>query len=353
MNLITMNLTYEHENYEIKINKMCDSVYIEFYDNKLYKTFSNTFLDTDIVTITGKSIDTFYTVMNTVFNALIDKDSDKSTLNIIYFNKQIKLDIHHKYYIDIKFELELNLNNENSLNDKNICLKKLEDKIKSLEIKNNELTKYIDDLREFINTNMDVSIDVNGCIRIPFNSINITIDNYYNNKIYDVINENITISNGIMTRGESIKINSPINFNKNFCNINCCILTLISDEIFVRFSSENTINSNRSGKGRWGSGKGRWGSGHMGHERYLPLNKLEDQHLPYSVETLNIYQYTKMYKFELPKLINLNLCTCTIEFIYDKIQHLKTLKNITINNCNNFKERELLISKGYNVKILA
>ena len=44
-----MNLTYEHE---IKINKMCDSVYIEFYDNKLYKIFSNTFLDTDIVTIT-------------------------------------------------------------------------------------------------------------------------------------------------------------------------------------------------------------------------------------------------------------------------------------------------------------
>jgi len=149
-----MNLTYEHENYEIKINKMSDSVYIEFYDNNLYKTFSNTFLDIDIVTITGKSIDTFYTVMNTVFSALIDKDLDKSTLNIILFNKQIKLDIHHKYYIDIKFELELNLNKENSLNDKNICFKKLEDKIKSLEIKNDQLTKQLTKLEDSYSKNI-------------------------------------------------------------------------------------------------------------------------------------------------------------------------------------------------------
>jgi hypothetical protein len=100
------------------------------------------------------------------------------------------------------------------------------------------------------------------------------------------------------------------------------VLTLINDDIFIKFFG-----------GR--------------------LNNLEDQNLPLSVEKLIITKYNKMYKFQLPNLIILELIDCTFEFIYEKISHLKTLKNITIQQCNNFKERELLISKGYNVNILA
>jgi hypothetical protein len=304
-----MNLTYEYENYEIKINKMSDSVYIEFYDNKLYKTFSNTFLDTDIVTITGKSIDTFYTVMNTVFSALIDKDFDKSILNIILFNKQIKLDIHHKYYIDIKFELELNLNKENSLNDKNICLKKLEDKIKLLEIKNDQLTEYIDDLKEFINNN--IQLNIKDCSsNVTLICINqIEIDIYWHrhgSKVIGTRYENINGMNKLILDCHGLFPNS------RFKNVKCESLKIISIDDYK-----------------------------------LPF------FLPLSLKKLIIKDCLSILSFELPNLINLELIDCTFELIYENISHLKTLKNITIQRCNNFKERELLISKGYNIQMLA
>jgi hypothetical protein len=75
--------------------------------------------------------------------------------------------------------------------------------------------------------------------------------------------------------------------------------------------------------------------------------------LPLSLKKLIIKDYLSILSFELPNLINLELIDCTFEFIYEKISHLKTLKNITLQRCDNFKERELLISKGYNIQMLA
>jgi hypothetical protein len=113
-----MTLTYQNIKYDILIDKRIDSVYIEFYDKQLYKTFSNIFLDTDIITF-NMSIKTFYTVMDTVIKDYIKLDDDKekyiindektSTLDIFMSNKKMKLNIHHKYYIEFKFEIELNL----------------------------------------------------------------------------------------------------------------------------------------------------------------------------------------------------------------------------------------------------
>jgi len=322
-----MNQIYKHENYEIKINKMSDSVYIEFYDNNLYKTFSNTFLDIDIVTITGKSIDTFYTVMNTVFSALIDKDYEKSILNIILFNKQIKLDIHHKYYIDIKFELELNLNKEDSSNDKNICFKKLEDKIKLLEIKNNELQNYIYNY---------MSINIATCsqhnIFIPCNTHHIKFINYKSiGRKIEIINGNCIINSLCKNSFTDHKIKLAC-FNKEFLGVKCKTLELELEDCTCysegKFRNENV-------------------------EEKIKIWSIFESYLPLSVEKLIINNYNNMYKFELPNLINLELIDCTFEFIYEKILHLKTLKNITIQRCNNFKECELLISKGYNIQMLA
>jgi hypothetical protein len=74
--------------------------------------------------------------------------------------------------------------------------------------------------------------------------------------------------------------------------------------------------------------------------------------LPLSLKKLIIKDYLSILSFELPNLINLELIDCTFEFIYDMILHINTVKNINIQRCDNFKERELLISKGYNVKML-
>lgn len=325
-----MNQIYEHENYEIKINKMSDSVYIEFYDNNLYKTFSNTFLDIDIVTITGKSIDTFYTVMNTVFSALIDKDYEKSTLNIILFNKQIKLDIHHKYYIDLKFELELNLNKEDSSNDKNICFKKLEDKIKLLEIKNDQLTTQLTKLEDFIDNYMQVCIFKHYKMGYQFGHIP--------NIIVGISNPRIEI---IFYKRDHLDVSSRYN-NKNYLELR---ITLGSENSMLYLNFDPAFKIVKCD--------------------ILELNMMIDYDpifekinlskipLPLSVKTLIIKKHKSISLpfFELPNLITLELIDCTFEFIYEKISHLKTLKNITIQRCNNFKERELLISKGYNFNV--
>jgi len=186
-----MTLTYQNIKYDILIDKRIDSVYIEFYDKQLYKTFSNTFLDTDIITF-NMSIKTFYTVMDTVIKDYIKLDDDKekyiindektSTLDIFMSNKKMKLNIHHKYYIEFKFEIELNLNIENSLDDNFKCLKKFEDKIKKLEISNNELQTKNQELLEYINTYMQVCIGFyfyghKTHVIIPVNSPKIEIIN--------------------------------------------------------------------------------------------------------------------------------------------------------------------------------
>jgi len=254
--------------------------------------------------------------MNTVFSALIDKDYEKSTLNIISFNKQIKLDIHHKYYIDIKFELELNLNKEDSSNDKNICFKKLEDKIKLLEIKNDQLTNIIYELKDYIDTNMHLCIYNNeeNCTNIPINSPNIIIyiSDYNCNKL-KISNENICGLDKLV-----LQTNCNTYPNTIFKGIKCRTLELI---YYNKKSSIYTLPFRSS----------------------LPL--------PLTLQTLIIKGFFSIPSFEFTNLINLELIECNIEFIYGKISHLKTLKNIIIIQCNNFKEYELLISKGYNVKI--
>ena len=333
-----MTLTFQNIKYDITIDKRTDSVYIEFYDKLLYKTFSNTFLDTDIITF-NMSIKTFYTVMNTVIKDYIklddgdednyedendeydktnnenNEDNKKSILKIIISNKQMKLDIHHKYYIEFKFEIDLKLNIDNCLDDKFKCLKKFEDKIKKLEISNKELSDQLDKIN---NINNVVSICIaswlhnnnNYNILIPYESPRIIIknDNSLGPDICKISDEYIELSNHNNCTGITIK------FNKTFQGVKCETLELISNYIFKDW---------------------------------------DNNHLPLSVTKLTIQGYSIMYNFHLPNLINLELIDCSLEFIYKDILHLKTLKNITIQRCNNFKERELLISKNYNVKMLA
>jgi len=316
-----MTLTYQNIKYDILIDERIDSVYIEFYDKQLYKTFSNIFLDTDVITF-NMSIKTFYTVMDTVIKDFIKldiiEDDETSMLKIFMLNKQMKLYIHHKYYIEFKFEIELNLNIGNSLDDNFKCLKKFEDKIKKLEISN-----QLDKLQEYIDNYMQVCIGTyhyNNCsysMIIPINipKIKIKNDNTLGINLCKISDDDVLLSTSFSQTHTPPHISINVKFNKHLCGVKCKILELYVDNLYTNWN-ENT-------------------------------------NFTYSVETLIINKYTKMYKFQLPNLINLELIDCSFELIFDLISHIKTLKNITIQRCNNFKERELLISKSYNVKMLA
>jgi hypothetical protein len=77
--------------------------------------------------------------------------------------------------------------------------------------------------------------------------------------------------------------------------------------------------------------------------------------LPLLITTLMIEGYISTNNFKemnLPNLETIKFKDCPeIESIYYSLSHLKTLKNITINNCPKFQERDLLLTNGYNFKV--
>ena len=120
-----MDTVYNYQNYDITIKKCSDSVYIQFLDTQLFKMYANTFIDIDVIRF-NMTLDMFYKVMTTVFESIVEEDDDKATLNIFPSINNLKLSIHHKFYLEFIFELELNLIKEASLSAKDICIKKLE-----------------------------------------------------------------------------------------------------------------------------------------------------------------------------------------------------------------------------------
>ena len=122
-----MATVFEYENYEISIDKKTDSVYIGFLDKTFYKLYSNNFLDTDVIGF-NMTLDNFYKVITSSFNALIEEDEEIAIIKINHSSRNIILNIHYKEYLEFKFELCLNVNTDCSLNTKELCIKKLEQK---------------------------------------------------------------------------------------------------------------------------------------------------------------------------------------------------------------------------------
>ena len=117
-----MAINFDYDIYEISIDKRSDCVYIQFLDTKFYKLYSKNYLDTDILQY-NMTLDIFYKVIQTVFTALVEENESDAIVKIIPSNKYLKLDIHHKYYIEFIFELSLDLETDNSLEQKIFVLK--------------------------------------------------------------------------------------------------------------------------------------------------------------------------------------------------------------------------------------
>jgi len=103
------------ENYEITITITFGDkdalVGVQLLDKLTHKLYMNSY-DENNVSAINMTLDVFYKVLNTVFKALVDDNKENATSEIISSSNQIKFKIHHKFYVDFKFELCLWLNEE-------------------------------------------------------------------------------------------------------------------------------------------------------------------------------------------------------------------------------------------------
>jgi hypothetical protein len=270
------------------------------------------------------NLDMFYRVLITVVESAINGD-DKASLEIFPSMKNLKLSIHHKFYLEFIFELQLNLIQEHSLNAKDMCIKKLEKTVC-------ELSKKHDTLQTFINDYMEVTItdNFNGKSSSFLDGYgnhscytNITNQIYHikiNTPIIKIFGADLNSLNKIVDDIYVLNTDGPIKYNKNFKIINCH--KLIID------------NSNN----------------HGGVKDY----DFGYNNLPLSITTLVIIGYIGINNFkqmDLPNIETIEFEDCSeIENIYASLSHLKSLKNITIKNCPKFQERDLLLTHGYNFK---
>jgi hypothetical protein len=305
-----MATIYNHENYEITIDKKLDSVYVSFLDKTFYKLFEYNFLDTDVIQF-KMNLDNFYKIIIKSFDALIDEDKETATIKINHSSRNINIIIHYTDYLEFNFELILNLNTDSNMSTKDLCIKKLEQKLdtvnksytehiksyKKLEQKFNQLEKFIDEFIELtINfSQAPLTIKMNTpIIELNINPSNKNIINYSNN-VNDVCI--VQIFNGAI-------------FNTNFKMIKCHTLTI------------NNMASN--------------------HFNYA--------NLPLSITKLIIKGNTATTYFtqmDLPNLETIQLEQSTITAIHSSISHLKSVKTIRVTGCTSFIERELLLTNGY------
>ena len=300
-----MDSIYNYNNYEIIIKKCVDSIYIQFLDKQLFKLYSNTYIDIDVIKFTIGNLDMFYKVMMTVFESITNSDN-KAKLEIYPSMKNLKLSVHHKYYLEFIFELQLNLVQEQSLSAKDMCIKKLEKKVDELKVKH-------DSLQTFINDYMEITITDNFDSTSYGRSYSIKV----NTPIIKINFRDLNVSNNIVNNIYVLNTDCLIKYNNNFKMIQCQKLII-----------ENFTNG----------GRNNYDFGY--------------NNLPLSITTLVIIGYigiTNFKQMELPNITTMEFENCPeVTQIYASISHLKSLKNITIKNCPKFQERDLLLTHGYN-----
>ena len=297
-----MTTKYIFENYEITLSLTVDNVSIHILDTKLYQLYRKSYSDIHIIDYCP-NIDIFYTVLQTSFECLSTNDMTKSDINIRSSSTGLTIHINHKFYVRFTFDLQLDLDKSTTLSAKELCIKKLENDIKSLTSDFNALRHFIDDYMEVTITNNQLVLKVNTI------QINITFNNNGECANY-TIDETNNICNMNMGNGNTIY------FNKNFKIINCdkIVMKNFRDHHFIRNIPES-----------------------------LKEIILENS------TTTNFKEYIKTVN--LTKLIQLEFIGCTeLTKIYEDIKHLK-IKKIRMTRCPNFQERDVLLTNGYKFEV--
>ena len=313
------------ENYEITINKKEDSVYVQLLDKQFYKLYSKSYYDIDVLEF-NMTLDIFFKVLNTVFNALVDDNKENATSEIVSLSDSIKFKIHHKYYIDFKFELCLGSDKDYALGPKEMCIKKLEQNIDKQKKDFNDLKKDFDVLNglyqvneRFINEHMSL------VVLEPFSY------SYNNNSGHPIT----------LYREHNLKISTKKIIFHNYSNSNNGVFKKIDESITTLFFTAGTkmINS----------------------LEMIRADTLEIHHitfdfgykfLPLSLKTLVLHGSTPvtfLKQMKLPNLETIEIRSSQIINIYESIAHLKTIKNIVIVESIPFLEKGLLLTHGYNI----
>ena len=290
------------------------------------------------------SLDIFYKVLLTVFKALVDNDKTVATININPSSRNIILNIHHKYYLEFKFELRLDLNTDNSLGAKDLCIKKLEQNIDTLRKEHNTLQKFIDEFMELTITDnslgakdlcikkLEQNIDT---LRKEHNTLQKFIDEFMELTITDFFVSGVGYS---FNESYSIKINTPVILLRLIGAINQAYITLNGDTWNIPIINTSAMQFNSNFK--------------MIKCHTLTLQSMASvqfnyKNLPLSLKKLIISGDTTVAYFtqmDLPNLEIIQLENSKITTIHSSISHLKSVKTIRITGCTGFQERDLLLT---------
>ena len=316
MSVLTNKFLYL--NLEITLIKMDDSVIIQILDNELCKSYNAIYNDNNICEWCN-NIKIFYSIMKTSFETLIEPDDQKAIVNIKQNNNVIIINVHHIYYIEYIFDLQIYLDNVQP-NPTDIVIKKL-------EYEHNLLKKFIDDY-------MEVCV---GPCHLKINTKNIHIswthDPNNENDIIDKLRNRTNLNDIYYIR--AVNWDFPI-FNDNFKIIKCN--KIIIQDVFNCTYYDNS---------------------HPVITRNNLLTSFCDfpstlSEIVYISDKGNLLDFRLLIKEG--TLLNLKQLEINgnndlgLQTIYEKIKHLN-LKKIIIRNCPKFREFDLLKSNGIIVEI--
>ena len=209
-----MTTKYNFENYEITLSLTSDNITIIILDTKLYQLYRKSYSDIHIIEYC-QNIDIFYTVLKTSFECLSTNDMTKADIVITPSSSGLNININHKFYVKFTFDLHLDLDKNNTLSAKDLCIKKLENDIGKLK---SELFRYC---YLYIN---------GGC--------------YINNKIIIRFSLNNIIKNKriiLCKNSDSSYYNGFICIEKNNDFMNECIKNMVKDILELKDIYANDI----------------------------------------------------------------------------------------------------------------
>ena len=300
-----MTTKYNFENYEITLSLTSDNITIIILDTKLYQLYRKSYSDIHIIEYC-QNIDIFYTVLKTSFECLSTNDMTKADIVITPSSSGLNININHKFYVKFTFDLHLDLDKNNTLSAKDLCIKKLENDIGKLKSEFNSLRYFIDDYMEVSIGNSDNFL---AMIKVNTKQININFND--NNGIYSCL---VDPKTDICV----INISNNFTFNKNFKIINC-------DKIVITSINQNYSNMLIN----------------------IP-DSLREIVIEYG-KSMYFKQFINTVKLNILEQLEFNGCI-DLTTIYENIKHLK-IKKIRMTGCTNFTERDLLLTNGYKFEV--
>ena len=302
-----MNTKYIFEQYEITLISTSDQIQINILDTQLFKLYKKSYNDIHIIDYCP-NINIFHTLLQTSFEALVNNDTTKADINITPASSHLIIHINHKFYVNFTFDLHLDLDTNNTLSAKDLCIKKLESEVKTLTTNFNILQYFIDEY-------MEVTI-CDDCASLKVNTSEIIL----------IFNNNGGSGTYLRYNGKNtctFVCGSQTKFNNNFKIIQCTKLT-----INILNQAQVITNCNLTFP-------------RLLEKIIITHNSL--QFLDYIVN-INLTELANLKEFEFQYCYDLRT-------MYEKIKHLK-IKKIRICNCANFQERELLLTHGYTFEVV-